>query len=88
MYGTSVKMLQDMACGTPVIASETPGYLDWIEDEVTGQTFPMATSNGSLMCSPVYSRPTPLRSPCERGRLWSEMPTGTSLARLGNALRL
>ena len=38
--GTSVTLLQAMACGTPVIASATPGNLGWIEDGVTGFTFP------------------------------------------------
>ena len=37
--GTSVTLLQAMACGTPVIASTTPGNLGWIEDGVTGFTF-------------------------------------------------
>jgi glycosyltransferase involved in cell wall biosynthesis len=35
-----VTLLQAMACGTPVIASDTPGNLGWIEDDVTGFTFP------------------------------------------------
>lgn len=38
--GTSVTLLQAMACGTPVIASGTPGNRDWVEDGVTGFTFP------------------------------------------------
>lgn len=38
--GTSVTLLQAMACGTPVIASDTPGNLGWIEDGSTGVTFP------------------------------------------------
>lgn len=38
--GTSVTLLQAMACGTPVIASSTPGNLDWVVDDVTGYTFP------------------------------------------------
>ena len=37
--GTSVTLLQAMACETPVIASETPGNLGWVEDGVTGSTF-------------------------------------------------
>ena len=38
--GTSVTLLQAMACGTPVVASDTPGNLGWVEDGVTGFTFP------------------------------------------------
>lgn len=39
--GTSVTLLQAMACGTPVIASRTPGNQGWIDDEETGYTFPV-----------------------------------------------
>jgi glycosyltransferase involved in cell wall biosynthesis len=38
--GTSVTLLQAMACGTPVVASATPGNLGWVDDAVTGFTFP------------------------------------------------
>lgn len=38
--GTSVTLLQAMACGTPVVASATPGNLDWVRDGDTGYTFP------------------------------------------------
>jgi len=37
--GTSVTLLQAMACETPIVASETPGNLGWIEDGKTGSTF-------------------------------------------------
>lgn len=37
--GTSVTLLQAMACGTPVLASATPGNLGWVEEGVTGFTF-------------------------------------------------
>lgn len=36
--GTSVTLLQAMACGTPVVASDSPGNLDWISP-VTGHLF-------------------------------------------------
>lgn len=38
--GTSVTLLQAMACGTPVIASQTHGNLDWVRSGETGHTFP------------------------------------------------
>ncbi len=38
--GTSVTLLQAMACGTPVLVSATPGNLDWVRDGETGFTFP------------------------------------------------
>lgn len=37
--GTSVTLLQAMACGVPVLASAIPGNEWWIEDGVTGRTF-------------------------------------------------
>jgi glycosyltransferase involved in cell wall biosynthesis len=37
--GTSVTLLQAMACGVPVIASDNPGNDWWIEDGVTGYRF-------------------------------------------------
>lgn len=38
--GTSVTLLQAMACGTPVVVSDTPGNRDWVVDGDTGLTFP------------------------------------------------
>ena len=38
--GTSVTLLQAMACGTPVVVSATPGNLDWVHQGRTGMTFP------------------------------------------------
>lgn len=38
--GTSVTLLQAMACGTPALVSATPGNLDWVRDGETGYTFP------------------------------------------------
>lgn len=37
--GTSVTLLQAMACGTPVIASRIPGNREWVIDGGTGRTF-------------------------------------------------
>ena len=37
--GTSVTLLQAMACGTPVVASATVGNLDWVRPGETGFTF-------------------------------------------------
>lgn len=38
--GTSVTLLQAMACGTPVIASATPGNLYWIDNGNSGLMYP------------------------------------------------
>jgi glycosyltransferase involved in cell wall biosynthesis len=39
--GSSVTLLQAMACGTPVVVSDTPGNLSWVTDGETGFTFPV-----------------------------------------------
>ncbi len=39
--GTSVTLLQAMACRTPVVASDIAGNNWWIDDRVTGRTFPV-----------------------------------------------
>lgn len=39
--GTSVTLLQAMACGVPVIASTNTGNADWVVEGVTGFTFPV-----------------------------------------------
>ena len=40
--GTSVTLLQAMACGVPIVASANAGNIEWIEDSVTGFLFPIA----------------------------------------------
>ena len=40
--GTSVTLLQAMACNVPIAASANPGNVDWIKDDVTGFLFPIA----------------------------------------------
>lgn len=37
--GTSVTLLQAMACGTPIVASNSPGNLGWIRPGITGRTY-------------------------------------------------
>jgi len=39
--GTSVTLLQAMACGVPVVASMNAGNVDWVHNEETGFTFPI-----------------------------------------------
>lgn len=43
--GTSVTLLQAMACKVPVLVSETPGNQAWVEPEVTGRTFTTGDSD-------------------------------------------
>ena len=40
--GTSVTLLQAMACHVPVVASANAGNVDWVDDGVTGFLFPIA----------------------------------------------
>lgn len=39
--GSSVTLLQAMACGVPVVASANPGNADWVADGNTGFVFPV-----------------------------------------------
>ena len=48
--GTSVTLLQAMACGTPVIASDTPGNRGWVEEGVTGLLFPVGDVQSLASC--------------------------------------
>lgn len=43
--GTSVTLLQAMACEVPVVASENTGNLDWVEEGATGFLFPIADTH-------------------------------------------
>jgi glycosyltransferase involved in cell wall biosynthesis len=53
-------LLQAMACGTPVIAAATPAVLEWVEDEVTGYTFPPGdvTALAAVMSMVMADYPT------------------------------
>lgn len=39
--GSSVSLLEAMGCGLPVLVSDIPGNLEWVEEGVTGFTFPV-----------------------------------------------
>ena len=39
--GSSVTLLQAMACGTPVLVSDTPGNRAWVYADLTGGIFPL-----------------------------------------------
>lgn len=39
--GTSVTLLQAMACGTPVAVSDIPGNRPWVTEGISGHTFPV-----------------------------------------------
>jgi glycosyltransferase involved in cell wall biosynthesis len=42
--GTSCSMLEAMACGLPVVVSDTPAYFEWVEDGVNGYIVPRCDS--------------------------------------------
>ena len=42
--GSSVTLLQAMGCGTPVVASNTPGNREWVEADLTGELFRVGDS--------------------------------------------
>ncbi|MCD4752309.1 MAG: glycosyltransferase family 4 protein [Anaerolineaceae bacterium] len=39
--GSSVSLLESLACGTPALLSSIPGNLEWVEDEENGWFFPV-----------------------------------------------
>jgi glycosyltransferase involved in cell wall biosynthesis len=42
--GASISLLEAIACGCPVVVSDIPGNLEWIEDGVQGWIFPDGSS--------------------------------------------
>jgi glycosyltransferase involved in cell wall biosynthesis len=87
--GTSVTLLQAMACGTPVIASDTPGNLGWIADGDTGFTFPTGDIDAlARLIDKVnheYPSDTVLRA---RGLVEREADWRANLPRLKQAMEL
>ena len=66
--GTSVTLLQAMACQIPIVASANPGNLDWIEDGVTGFLFPIADIerlNSALTRALVHDSSVTIRARAE-----------------------
>lgn len=43
--GTSISLLEALACGTPVVVSGIPGNREWITDGQAGWTFPLDNSD-------------------------------------------
>ena len=63
--GTSVTLLQAMACGIPVIASQNSGNAPWVISGVTGQTFPVGDIHDLAELMAVGGR-DPLAEACSR----------------------
>jgi glycosyltransferase involved in cell wall biosynthesis len=85
--GTSVTLLQAMACGTPVIASDTPGNLGWIEDGVTGFTFPTGDIDAlaRVMQHVIHDHPTDVALRA-RARVEDDADWHANLSRLRAAM--
>ncbi|MDD2859074.1 MAG: glycosyltransferase, partial [Candidatus Nanopelagicales bacterium] len=64
---TSVTLLQAMACRTPVVVSDTPGNLGWVEDGVTGATFATGSVAG-LASALMSSLASPTRASVQAAR--------------------
>jgi glycosyltransferase involved in cell wall biosynthesis len=43
--GTSISLLEAMACGRPVLVSDIPGNREWVEPNVNGWLFPEGDVN-------------------------------------------
>ncbi len=86
--GTSVTLLQAMACGTPVIASDTPGNRGWVREGVTGSLFPVgdiaSLTEHLITATAVYPQDIvdQARQLVEREADWQ-----ANLGRLARALR-
>jgi len=86
--GTSVTLLQAMACGTPVIASDTPGNRGWVVEGETGHLFPVGDTGALTQCLIEVTARYPqalvdqARQLIEREADWQ-----ANLSRLARALR-
>ncbi len=86
--GTSVTLLQAMACGTPVIASDTPGNRGWVMEGETGYLFPVGDVEALTRCLIEVTARYPqdvvdrARALVEREADWQ-----ANLGRLASALR-
>jgi glycosyltransferase involved in cell wall biosynthesis len=85
--GTSVTLLQAMACGTPVVASNTAGNQGWVTDKVTGHTFPThdVAALAAAISSACAPNSTELIAPA-RALVESRADWKGNLTRLGEAL--
>lgn len=85
--GTSVTLLQAMASGTPVIASESAGNRGWIEDGVSGTTFPIGDTAALAAAMQRTLRDAPTQS-THRARLLVEQEADwhANLVRLRDAM--
>jgi glycosyltransferase involved in cell wall biosynthesis len=85
--GTSVTLLQAMACGVPVVVSDCPGNLGWVTDNVTGRTFPVACQHllgESILQSLKFPEPESVIA--ARSKVHSQANWQENVVRLRSAL--
>jgi glycosyltransferase involved in cell wall biosynthesis len=85
--GTSVTLLQAMACGAPVIASTTPGNLGWIAEGDTGLLFPVGNIGALTRClRQACATSLPALAMNARSKVDREADWSANLPRLRKAL--
>jgi len=89
--GTSVTLLQAMACGTPVLVSDTPGNQAWVERGTTGFLFHTADPHDLAvqLRTALQTRPDELADLTQRAqaRAISDANWHANLPRLARALQ-
>jgi glycosyltransferase involved in cell wall biosynthesis len=60
--GLPLAMLEAMACGLPVLATEAPGHVDAVEPEVTGRLVPLDDAPGLAAAAALLLRDPALRA--------------------------
>jgi len=60
--GLPLAVLEAMACGLPVLASEAPGHVDAVEPEVTGRLVPLDDAPGLAAAAGLLLRDPALRA--------------------------
>ena len=88
--GTSVTLLQAMACRTPVLTSDTAGNRSWVEEKVTGYLFRTGDCTGlGQQLSELLTAPTDqinVMTSQARSRVEHQANWGQNLERLRHAM--
>ena len=87
--GTSVTLLQAMACGTPVIASDAPGNRQWVSPDRAGRLFDTHSpeSLADQLREMLDSPPGPSQRAAARDLVVEEANWSRNRAQLGSIMR-